>query len=297
MSWNDKLFLLMVYAVIIAIVFICVYPVYFTIIASVSDPFDVYMGKVNLWPSGFTLESYGLVFQNESIWRGYANSVYYTVVGTLFNMTLTIPCAYALSKKKMYGRNFLMTVFLITMYFSGGLIPTYMLYRQMDLINTRGILILNGAVSVYNVIVTRTYFQNNISVTLFEAARIDGASEFGIFFKLVLPLSAPIIAVIALYYAVGHWSSYFPAMVYTSDNDIQPLQIVLRRILILNESAYEDALSSGDATLIQNAVKQSYLAASMKYALVFIASAPMLIIYPFVQKHFVKGVMVGAVKG
>ena len=273
---GDKVFLTIVYITIALIVLMCAYPLYLTVIASISDPYDVYSGKVNLLPSGFSLESYQLVFTNKAIWRGYGNSILYTVAGTVFNLFLTIPSAYALSKRRMYGRNFLTTVFLITMYFGGGMIPTYILYKNLGLIDTRWVLIIGGGVSVYNVIVTRTFFQNNIPETLFEAARIDGANEFLVFLKLVLPLSAPIIAVITLYYAVGHWGSY---------------------LLILNETAYTDALASGDASLIEDAARQAYLALTMKYSLVFIASAPMLVAYPFVQKHFVKGVMVGSLKG
>lgn len=294
---GDKAFLTFVYFCIALIVLLCAYPLYLTVIASISDPYDVYSGKVNLIPSGFSIESYQLVFTNKAIWRGYGNSILYTVAGTLFNLFLTIPSAYALSKKRMYGRNFLTTVFLITMYFGGGMIPTYILYKNLGLIDTRWVLIIGGGVSVYNVIVTRTFFQNNIPETLFEAARIDGANEFLVFMKLVLPLSAPIIAVITLYYAVGHWGSYFSAMIYTYDQTLQPLQLVLRNILILNETAYTDALASGDASLIADAARQAYLALTMKYSLVFIASAPMLAAYPFVQKHFVKGVMVGSLKG
>ena len=275
----------------------CLYPLYFTIIASVSDAYSVYGGKVTWLPVQFTLEAYSLVFQNKMIWQGYANTIFYTLTGTLFNLVLTIPTAYALSKKNMYGRTFLMYLFLFTMYFSGGMIPTYLLYKNMNLINTRWVLILHGGISVYNVIVTRTYFQNNIPESLYEAARIDGSSEFGIFFKIVLPLSAPILAVIILYYAVTHWSSYFSAMIYTSDVAIQPLQVVLRKILILNQAAFTDALESGDVDVIKDAERRAYMAITMKYALVFIASAPMLVAYPFVQKYFVKGIMVGSVKG
>ena len=296
-SLSDKIFLIVVYAVILLIALICLYPLYYTIIASFSDAGDVYTGKVNLLPSQFTVEAYELVFQNKNIWRGYANSIFYTFAGTVFSLFLTIPTAYALSKKRMYGRGFLMTLFIITMYFGGGMVPTYMLFNSLHLVNTPWIMIINGALSVYNVIVTRTYFQNNIPETLFEAARIDGSSEFRIFFQIVLPLSAPILAVITLYYAVGNWSSYFTAMIYITKMDLHPLQLVLRRILILNETAYEDAMISGNADMIANALKQSQMAVTMKYALVFIASAPMLILYPFIQKHFVKGMMVGSLKG
>ena len=294
---GDKVFLCIVYGTILLICFACIYPMYLTVIASVSEPLDVYAGKVNLLPSGFNLEAYEAVFENEKIWMGYGNSLFYTVVGTLFNLLLTIPSAYALSKKRMYGRSFLTTVFLITMYFGGGLIPTYILFKNLGLINTRWILVINGGLSVYNVVVTRTYFQNNIPDTLFEAARIDGAGEFLVFFKLVLPLSAPIIAVMTLYYAVGHWGSYFSAMIYTFRTELKPLQLVLRDILLKGETMLQDAMQSGDADLIKQAQEAAQRALTMKYSVVFIASAPMLIAYPFVQKHFVKGVMVGSLKG
>ena len=296
-SFGDMVFLVIAYGILLLFAFCYLYPLYFTVIASVSDAYNVYRGEVFLLPKGFTLEAYTLVFQNKEIWTGYANTIYYTVMGTCLNLILTIPTAYALSRKRMFGRPILMYLFLFTMYFSGGMIPTYLLYKNMDLINTRWVLILHGGISVYNVIVTRTYFQNNIPEDLFEAARIDGASEFGIFFKIVLQLSAPILAVITLYYAVSHWSAYFSAMIYTSDVAIQPLQVVLRRILILNQSAFVDAIESGDPELIADAERRAHMALTMKYSLVFIASAPMLIAYPFVQKHFVKGMMVGSVKG
>lgn len=297
-SWDDKLFMFIVYAVAIIITFLCIYPLYFTLIASFSDAYDVYTGKVSFLPSGFTTKAYEAVFTNRDIWRGYGNTIFYTVAGTAFNLALTIPTAYALSKKRMFGRSFLTILFLITMYFSGGMIPTYLLYDKLGLLNTPWVMIVSGGISVYNVVITRTYFQNSIPETLYEAARIDGASEFRIFWKLVIPLSAPIIAVIGLYYAVGHWSSYFTAMIYLTDETLHPLQSILRRILILNESAYEAALE-GDLTaeMLASAQAKSHLATTMKYALVFIGSAPMLIIYPFIQKFFVKGVMVGSLKG
>ena len=293
-TFGDKIYLSIVYTVIVLVCIACVYPMYLTVVASISDPYDVYNGKAFLWPSGLSIESYKLVFANESIWTGYANSIFYTVVGTLFNLFLTIPCAYAMSKRNLYGRSIFSTFFLISMYFGGGMVPTYILIRNLGLIDTRTVLWITGGISVYNMIVARTYFQNNIPETLFEAARIDGANEFLVFFKLVLPLSMPIIAVITLYYAVGHWSSYFGAMIYTSNPDYAPLQLVLRKILIQNQSMFEDIT---DPEMIADMARRAYQALSMKYSLVFISSAPMLIIYPFVQKYFVKGVMVGSVKG
>ena len=295
---GDKLMTFTVYLITILVGLLCFYPLYFTVIASVSDPYAVYTGKISFAPVGFTLESYQEVMKNSQIWQGYLNTIIYTVFGTLFNLTLTIPGAYALSKQRMFGRGFLMMIFVFTMYFSGGMVPTYIMYKNMNLIDTRLILCIVGGVSVYNLIVTRTYFQNSISEELYEAARIDGASEMRIFWNFALPLAGPIIAVIALYYAVSHWSSYFNAMIYVTKTSYQPLQLVLRRILIMNENAFAEAMS-GDVSedALQLALRRTYLATTMKYALVFIASAPMLIAYPFVQKFFVKGVMVGSLKG
>lgn len=296
-SWSDKVFLAIVYTTIIAVTLACLYPLYFTVIASFSDPNMVYTGQVNFLAKGFTLDSYKNVFQDKRIWSGYANSIFYTMFGTLYALCLTIPAAYALSKKHMFGRKFFTWMFMLTMYFSGGLVPTYILVNKMGLVDTRLILIVSGGLSVYNIIVTRTFFQNNIPETLYEAARIDGANEFYIFFRIVISLSAPIIAVMALYYAVGHWSGYFTAMIYITDEDLQPLQIILRRILILNEKMYEETMASNASSeTIMDAARKSQQALTMKFALVFVGSAPMLIAYPFVQKHFVKGMMIGSVK-
>lgn len=297
-SWDDRVFLIIVYSLLILLALICAYPLYFTIIASISDPHSVYLGKISFLPKGFTTEAYELVFQNKMIWKGYLNSIFYTACGTFFNLLLTIPAAYALSKKQLIWRTPL-TVFLsFTMYFSGGMIPTYLLFKSLGMLNNMSVMIFAGGISIYNVIVTRTYFQNNIPESLCEAARIDGANEFQIFFRLVIPLSAPIIAVMTLYYAVGHWNNYFDGMVYLTNTNLQPLQVVLRKILIINENAYQEAIlaETDSATLLQDAARRTYLAITMKYSVVFIASLPMLIIYPFIQKHFVKGVMIGAVK-
>ena len=297
-SPSDKVFTVVVYFVVTLIALICLYPLYFTVIASVSDAHAVYTGKVNFFPIGFTMKAYEMVFENSVIWQGYLNSIFYTLVGTVFNLLLTIPAAYSLGKKRMFGRGVLTAIFLITMYFGGGMIPTYIMMKNLNLINTRWIMILTGGVSVYNVIVTRTYFQNNIPEEMYEAARIDGANEFTIFFRMVLPLSKPILAVIALYYAVAHWSGYFNAMIYLTDNALQPLQIILRRILILNEQSLLDAVASdAGAEYLADAAQRAYMAKTIQFAVVFIGSAPMLILYPFIQKFFVKGVMIGSLKG
>ena len=292
MPWNDKVFLIIVYGVITLITLSVLYPVYWTIIASFSDPYDVADGKVSLLPSGFTTEAYELIFDNENIWRAYGNTIYYTVAGTLWNLFLTIPLAYAWSRKRFFGRGILATFFIITMYFSGGMIPQFILMRQLGLINTRAILILGGGLSVHNTILVRTYFEHNIPESLFDSARIDGASEFRVFTSIVLPLSTSIIATVTLYYAVGHWSDWYGAMIYTSSTAIQPLQLVLRGVLLKNEEIVGDA-----AGVMVDAARKAALTTTMKFGVVFVSCLPMLAAYPFVQKHFVTGRMSGSVKG
>ena len=280
------------------ILFITIYPLYFTVIASISDPKAVATGEVVWCPVGFTLDSYKQVLEYKPIWTGYANTILYTVVGTLFNLFLTIPAAYTLSKKYLPGKKVLMGFFMITMYFSGGMVPTYLLVKNLGLVNSRWALIILGGISIYNLIVTKTFFSTSISESLYEAARIDGAGEIRTFLSIALPLAKPIIAVMLLYYAVAHWNDYFTALLYVNDKDLVPLQTVLREVLIQNQSALDPenmqrTMSEGE--LIDSA-KRVYTAYAMKYSMVFIASAPLLAIYPFIQKYFVKGVMIGAVK-
>lgn len=283
---------------LLLLTFICAYPLYYTVVASFSDYLPVATGQVSFWPVGFQTTAYEAVFQNKEIWVGYMNTIFYTVFGTAFNLLLTIPTAYVMSKKRMFGHGVITWFFLITMYFSGGMVPTYLLYQKLGLINNPMIMIVTGGISIYNMIVTRTYFSNSIPDSLYEAGRIDGSSEIGLFFRIALPLCLPIVAVMALYYAVGHWNSYFNAMMYLSKRQYHPLSLVLRRILIMNESALsDDLLSNLDPALIADMARRANMAVVMKYALVLISSAPMLIAYPFVQKYFVKGMMIGSVKG
>ncbi len=282
---------------LLLVTFICLYPIYYAIIASFSDYNAVATGRVGLLPVGFQLTAYQAVFENRQVWQGYWNTIQYTVGGTAFNLFLTIPAAYAMSKKRMLGHGVLTWFFLITMYFGGGMIPTYLLNKSLGLVNNPLIMIISGGLSVYNMIVTRTYFENSIPDSLYEAGRIDGSSEIGLFFKVALPLSMPIIAVMCLYYAVGHWNGYFTALIYLTKTKWQPLALVLRRILIMNQAALDDAIASTDPNLLANAVTRANLVVTMKYALVMVASIPMLILYPFIQKYFVKGVMIGSVKG
>lgn len=298
----DKVFDICNVVFMVLIIILMLYPLCFTLIASVSDPYEVVNGHVYLYPKGFTLEPYQNVFREKRIWLGYRNTFVYTILGTLFNLCLTIPSAYVLSKKNLPGRSVISVYFLIPMYFGGGLIPTYLLVKDIHLINTFWTLVILGGLSVYNMVVTRVFFQTSIPGELYESAHIDGASEFRCFFQIALPLSTSIIAVMALFYAVGHWNDYFTALVYTSDVEIQPLQVVLRGILLLNQTAVTQISSDAGSTnedieLMKELARRTYMAEGMKYALIFIASAPLLIAYPFVQKYFVKGVMIGSLKG
>lgn len=298
-SKSDRAFDTVNVIIMIVILFIMIYPIYFTVIASFSEPREVVEGNVFLWIKGFTLDGYINVFKSDRIWTGYGNTIIYTILGTCFNLILTIPTAYVLSKKRMYGRTFLSMYFAFTMYFGGGLIPTYLLVKDLGLVNKPITLIILGGISIYNMIVARTFYQTSIPEEIYEAAEVDGCSEFGKFFRIALPLSAPIIAVMALYYSVGHWNDYFTALVYVTKSDYHPLQLVLRSILIENQTMLKSLEMSGQAVYdqIEYLTRMAYMAEAMKYAVIFIASLPLLVAYPFVQKHFVKGVMIGAIKG
>ena len=271
------------------------YPLWFTIAASISDAKLVAIGAVRLLPKGLNVDAYAAVFGADEVWTGYANSVIYTGLGTAINLFVTISCAFALARKRMIGRNLLMGVFVFTMYFDGGLIPRYILIRDLGMIDTRWAMVLPGAMSVFNMIIVRTYYSSNvIPEDLFESARIDGSSDIYAFIKIALPLSAPIIAVIGLYYAVEHWNAFFGALIFLSDRALFPLQLVLRNILLLNQEINIDLADVGE---LEAMAKKLWMAESMKYALIFIASAPVLMAYPFIQRYFVKGVMIGSIKG
>ena len=281
---------------VLLITIIVVYPLYFCIVASFSEPDQVALGKTLLGIKGFTIEAYKYVFKEEQIWIGYRNSIIYTFFGTLYNLALTIPAAYALTKKYLPFRNIISWYFFLTMYFAGGMIPTYMLVKSLGLINSPLIMMIGAGVSCYNLIVTRQFFASSIPDDLFEAAYIDGASEMKCFFAIAMPLAKPITAVMSLYYGTSHWNSYYNALLYIRDKKFQPLQLVLKNILMSNELAL-GAMENADADTIAYLVRRAEMAQGMKYAIIFIASAPLLIAYPFIQKHFTKGVMIGAVKG
>jgi len=287
---SDRIFDISLIALSFIIILIVAYPLYFVIVASISDAVKVLNGEVLLIPKGINFNAYTTVFINDSIWNGYKNSIIYTSAGTVVNVLLTLLAAYPLSRKDLPGRLFFMMAILFTMYFNGGIIPTYLLVRSLNIYNTMWALILPGAVSTYNLIVMRTYFETNIPNELLESAFIDGSSEIKTFLRIVLPLSGPIIAVISLFYAVGHWNAFFNALIYLRNDKLYPLQLVLREILMQNQS---ENYGIDDMDLMA----RIRMVESMKYALIIIASIPVLVVYPFVQRFFVKGIMVGAIKG
>jgi multiple sugar transport system permease protein/putative aldouronate transport system permease protein len=274
------------------------YPLLYVISSSFSSAEAVIAGQVRLFPIQPTLDGYKAVFQYDAVWVGYANSLFYMVAGTTVNVAMTTVVAYPLSRKDFYGRNIIMFLFAFTMFFRGGLIPTYLLVRTLGLLDTRAAMILPKAIAVWNLIIVRTYFQSNIPDTLYDAAKVDGASNTRMLFMLVLPLSGPVIAVITLFYAVGHWNAFFDALIYLRDAALKPLQLVLREVLVANSSDLENMImeSMSGAELEQLAQLQ-YLQALLQYSLIVVAMVPVLIAYPFVQRYFVQGVMIGAIKG
>lgn len=275
------------------------YPILFVLSASFSDPTAVSTGKMILFPISPTFQGYEFILQYKEIWTGYANTLFYTIVGTMWNLFLTLPCAYALSRRDMGSRGVIMAIFMVTMYFSGGLIPGYLNMRDLGLLDSRIGLVLNTSISVYNLIVARTFFANSIPWELHEASFLDGCTDFRIFLKIVLPLSSPIIAVLTLYYGVGHWNSYFSALIYIQDRAKYPLQVFLREILVQGKFA-EQLLQSGISLSEEDIAKlynQSKTADMIKYGVIVVSTVPMMIIYPWMQKFFAKGVMIGSVKG
>ncbi len=290
-SHEDKIFDTVTYILLGFFMLIVLYPLYFIVIASFSDPYAVLTGKTALLPKGLNVKSYVRIFQEDTIWRGYLNSILYTTTGTLLNVTLTMMIAYPLSRKYFSGRKTIMTILLITMYFSGGLIPTYILVNKLNLRDTFWVMIVLGAISVYNVIVARTFLESNISSELEEAAQIDGCSQFRFFGYMVVPLSKAIIAVLVLYYAVGHWNDYMRGLIYLDKPEKYPLQMVIRSILIQTQMIEKDTID------IEELNAQMKLAEAMKYGVMIVSSVPVLLLYPFIQKYFIKGVMIGSVKG
>ena len=290
-SFGDRVFNITLFIVLTTAMLVVLFPLYFIVIASISDPVLVQSGEVLFWPKGITFEGYKMIFQDSSIWRGYGISLWCVVVGTIINLIFTIPAGYALSRKDLPGKKFFMLFLTFTMFFGGGLIPTYLLVKDLGLINSLWSLVLTDAVSVINIIIVRTYFQTNIPEELYAAAQMDGCSEVKTFFKIAIPLAKPIIAIMVLYYGLGQWNQFFKGIIYIQDENLYPLQLVLRNILVQNTS------TAGATMNTDTFLAQQRLAELIKYGVIIIGSLPPIIAYPFVQKYFEKGVMVGSVKG
>lgn len=288
---SDKIYYT-ISGIILAILLILVsYPLIYVLSASFSSGNAISSGKVVLWPVDFSLDGYKAVFAKSDIWSAYWNTILYTVAGTFINVAMAMITAYPLSRTDLKGRNVIMLLFTFTMFFGGGMIPFYILITNLKMIDTFWVMVIPGALSVYNMIIARTFIQSNIPGELYEAASIDGCSDARYFTIILLPLSKAVIAVLALFSAVGHWNSYFNAMMYLNTRSKMPLQIILREILIMNQIDYSKVR---DPELL---IKMASMGDVLKYALIIVSTVPILCVYPFVQKYFVKGVMIGSIKG
>jgi putative aldouronate transport system permease protein len=290
-SRTDTLFDILNITLLTLLLIAVAYPLIFVASASISNPVAVNNGQVWLLPQGITFQGYERIFSDRLIWTGYANTLLYTVVGTTINVVVTLLCGYALSRKDLVGRDGLMMLFVFTLFFSGGIIPLFLVVRQFGMLNSVWAMVLPNAMSVINMIIARTFFRANIPDELLDSARIDGCSNTQFFMRIVLPLSQPLIAIMVLFYAVEHWNSYFNGLIFISQEQKYPLQLILRNILISNQ-LQSDMVA--DANLIS---ERQLLGESIKYGVIIVASLPILLLYPFLQRYFVKGIMVGSIKG
>lgn len=286
-KWFDALNIL----VLSGFALLILYPLYFVVIASVSEPDHIYAGQVWIWPKGFTIEGYSRILSDPQIWTGYGNSIIYAAASALISVTLTIGAAYPLSRKDFYGRNVFMLFFVFTMFFSGGLIPTYLLVKKLGMVDTIWSVILPSAVDAFGIIIARTFFQSTIPDELREAAFMDGCRNTRFLWSVVIPLSKPIIAVLVLFAVVRQWNGFFDALIYLENEKLYPLQLVLRNILVQSQPI-GDMVSDIDSLLAKQRVSEL-----IKYGVILIAAAPLLMLYPFLQRYFVKGVLIGSVKG
>ena len=291
MSTGDRVFTIVNYSLLMLVLIIELYPLVYVVAASFSDPQAVVSGKVFLFPVNPTLKGYAAVFKNKKILTGFSNSIFYLIVGTVLNLVMTMLCAYPLSRKEFRARGFLSMFFVFTMYFSGGMVPAYILVNKLGMINTRWSMIIPMAMSTYNMIICRTYIVNSIPDELYEASQMDGCTPFRYMLSVVVPLSKPILAVLTLYYGVVRWNDYFNAMLYLYKDNLQPLTIVMKEILIMSQV---DMTQVTDASAVSKLQGMSEL---LKYSTIVVASLPVILFYPLIQKHLVKGVMIGAVKG
>lgn len=294
---SDLVFGLANNLLLIIVCVVCIYPMIFVLSASISDPNMVGTGQMLLFPVGVTWEGYKTLLSYKDLWIGYGNTIFYTLFGTICDLLVTLPCAYALSRKDFNPRNKVMVFFMFTMFFGGGMIPSYLNVLSLGLVNTRSYILIHGVVNVHNLIVCRTFFANTIPWEMQEAAKLDGATDMGIFTRVILPLSKPIIVVMALYYGVGHWNSYFTEMIYLKDRAKFPLQLILKEILAdakLSANALADISEMEDVLAM---LQQQDTANLLKYGVIVAATLPMMLIYPHLQKYFEKGVMIGSVKG
>lgn len=287
---SEKRFRIINAVIMVIICVLIAYPLFYVLIASITDPTIVSSGKLLLFPEKIYLDGYKKIFTYTPLATGYLNTIKYTVLGTAVSLIATIPCAYALSRKDMFGRKFWNILFTFTMFFNGGIIPLYLIVNKLGIYDTTWAMILPGAVSVYNLIVCRSFFESGVPIEILEAARIDGCSDWKFFFKIVIPISKAIIAVMVLFYATALWNQYFNALMFLGGQDKMPLQVILRNLVLSNQAS---SVMAGGTEMIERA----RLAEQLKYGVIVVSSLPLLVIYPFVQKYFVKGVMIGAVKG
>ncbi|MDR2376941.1 MAG: carbohydrate ABC transporter permease [Treponema sp.] len=294
-SGSDRVYLAVVYTFIGLFSIAVIYPLVYVVSASFSSPSALIQGRVFFFPVEPGLQGYAAVFRNDSIWRGYVNSILYTVSGTVLSVFLTMLGGFVLSRREFPLRVPVMLFFMITMFFSGGLVPSYLLITNLRILNTIWALILPGAFSVWFAVIVRTFIHSTIPEELFEATSLDGGNYFDYLFRVVWPLSVPVIAVMALSFATGHWNSYFNAMIYLNDVKQYPLQLILRSILI--ENTYDFTATSMSMIDIRSSLERQYLAELLKYSLIIVSSVPLLVVYPFLQKYFIKGIMVGSLKG
>ena len=292
-SREDIIFNTVIYTLFTGLLIVVVYPLYQILIASVSDPVFVAIGEVTLWPKGFSLDSYKRIFQDPQILTGYRNSAGYTLLGSLINVSITLLIAFPLSRPEFKARKVVMVFLVITMYFHGGLIPTYILVSKLGLVGKWPVMVILNAAGVWNIIIARTFMQTAVPTELYESAKIDGCNDSKFFISVVLPLCKALIAIQFLFYGVRHWNDFFTALIYLRDEELYPLQLILREIFY-SAQVSEEMLEGLDAMKMEELIR---VAEAMKYGLIIVAAAPLLVVYPFVQRHFVKGVLIGSIKG